>query len=182
MLELISIQVLPGTQGNRMSKPQIRKAQLGDEEGIHKSHMRSIREVCSEHHTPDEIRGWGNRELGERWTNAIKEGHVWVVELEGTIQGHGFLRIKDVNGEKHGFIHGLYLTPEILNQGIGAKIMGLMLDKAKTEKVKTLTLESTITAHEFYKRHGFQDQGEMIKHTVNGSEVRCFPMIYRDPI
>jgi hypothetical protein len=48
------------------STPIIRKAVPGEEQEIHKVHMRSIREVCVKDHGEEEIKGWGNRELGNR--------------------------------------------------------------------------------------------------------------------
>jgi len=46
---------------------KIRPARSGDEPAIHEAHMRSVREVCVKDHGEEEIRGWGNRLLGDRW-------------------------------------------------------------------------------------------------------------------
>src|SRR5437016_4521898 len=131
----------------------IRKARPGDERGIHEAHMRSIRELCILDHGEEEVRGWGNRPLGDRWTAAIRAGHVWVVESDGVIQGVAYVRIS----EKDAHIHALYLIPEVLHQGFASKLVALMLDKARSDRVPTVTLDSTITAHDFYKRNGFID-------------------------
>lgn len=88
----------------------IRKARTGDENGIHESHMRSIREVCVHDHGEEEIRGWGYRERGTRWDDAVVKGDVWVVEHEGEIKGHACIRLKN---EQEAHIYGLYLTPEV---------------------------------------------------------------------
>lgn len=153
----------------------IRPAIPGDEAAIHKSHMRSINEVCIKDHS-DEVKGWGNRELGSRWFDAVKKGDVWVVEFEGKICGHGYIRIFDEENEKKAHIHGLYLTPEVLSQGNGAKLMRLMLEKARKSGVKKVTLESTITAHNFYKHFGFVDSAPKTSHLINGYPVTAFPM------
>ena len=159
------------------SIPFIRPAKPGDEKGIHEAHMRSIREICVKDHGKEEIRGWGNRPLGDRWITQIQEGFVWVVENHGAIQGFSYIRIFENQGEMKAFIHGLYLTPEVLKFGFGAKLMKLMLDKAQEAGVKEVTLTSTITAHDFYRRMGFVDSGEKTCREIGGSPVTCFPMI-----
>lgn len=159
---------------------QIRKARSGDEAGIHNAHMRSIREVCSKDHSEIEISGWGNRPLGDRWIESIKIGHVWVVESNDRIYGHGYIRIYIENDEKQAHIHGLYLAPEALKKGLGKKLGQLMLNTAKEQKVKLVTLQSTITAHDFYKSLGFVDVGPMSTVSIGGHPVRYFPMIFKE--
>ena len=159
-----------------MSEFTIRSARSGEEAAIHEAHMRSIKEVCIRDHGENEIKGWGNRPLGNRWTDAIKTGHVWVVESNGHIFGQAYIRIFEENGNKRAHIHGLYLTPEVLGKGIGGKLGRLMLETAKNAGVGRVTLESTLTAHEFYKRLGFKDTGPMSKMEIAGHLVRYFPM------
>ena len=95
--------------------------------------MRSIREICVKDHGEDEVRGWENRPLGDRWIQTIREGYVWVVEHQNLIHGHGFIRIFQDRGESKAHIHGLYLTPEMLGKGLGLKLANIMIEKAKAE-------------------------------------------------
>jgi GNAT superfamily N-acetyltransferase len=164
-----------------MSEPLIRKAKPGEESAIHEAHMRSIREVCIKDHGEEEVRGWGNRPLGNRWTQAIKEDHVWVVVLQKKICGQGYLKISETNGEKTARIHGLYLTPEVLHKGVGFKLANLMIEKAKESGATAVTLDSSLTAHAFYKRLGFNDCGPMERTDIGGSFVRGYPMILKLP-
>jgi putative acetyltransferase len=159
------------------TKPVIRKARPGDEPGIHEAHMRSIREVCVKDHGEDEVRGWGNRPLGNRWIEPIKEGHVWVIEYHNEIHGVGYIRIYAENGDQMGYIYALYITPDVIGQGLGQKLMNLMLDAARTEKVRAITLDSSLTAHDFYKKNGFKDSGPIKCTDIGGSSVRGYPMI-----
>jgi GNAT superfamily N-acetyltransferase len=160
------------------AKPHIREARPGDESAIHKAHMRSIREICVKDHGQDEVRGWGNRPMGDRWTNAIKEGYVWVVEKDGNIYGHAYIRIFRENNEEKAHIHGLYLTPEVLHQGFGFQLAGMMLEKARSAGAKRVTVESSITAYNFYRRIGFNDRSPMKIYEIGGSFVRGFPMTF----
>jgi GNAT superfamily N-acetyltransferase len=153
----------------------IRKARLGDERGIHEAHMRSIREVCAKDHGEEEIRGWGNRPLGDRWTASIRDRRVWVVEIEKVIQGVAYLRVEPEAAQ----ISALYLAPEALGQGFGERLMQLMLTEARSAGVRLVTLESTLTAHNFYKRFGFEESGPLKWMEIGGSRVRNFPIRLR---
>jgi len=159
-----------------MSDPLIRKARSGDEPAIHEAHMRSIREVCVKDHGEDEVRGWGYRPLGNRWVDFIKQGCVWVVELDGVVQGMACVTPIEKDGEKIAYIKSLYLTPDVLGKGVGKKMAQIMLDAARGFGVKKVELESTITAHEFYRSLGFVDSGPMNRRPIGGHPVTCFPM------
>jgi GNAT superfamily N-acetyltransferase len=152
----------------------IRKAQIGEDEAIHSAHMRSIREVCVHDHGEDEIRGWGYRDCGERWRQSIADGLVWVVEHNGQIEGLACMAFK----ETHAYIHSLYLTPVVLGQGYGRRLMNIMLDLAKERGMHHVALESTLTAHDFYLRTGFVDSGPLRRVVIGGYPVTALPMIY----
>lgn len=152
----------------------IRKAQIGEDEAIHSAHMRSIREVCVHDHGEDEIKGWGYRECGSRWTHAIQNGLVWVVEHEGQIEGVACLKFGDVKA----YVLSLYLTPVVLGQGYGRKLMTLMLDISRERGVTQVELESSLTAHQFYLRTGFIDSGPLRRIMINGYLVSAIPMVY----
>jgi GNAT superfamily N-acetyltransferase len=162
----------PGSKGSI-----IRRANPKDARAIHEAHMRSIREVCSKDHTPEEIQGWGNRPFDqERRVNGILNHLAWVVERNGEIEGYSHLRIAEDAGIKIAHIHALYLTPKVLNQGLGYRLVHLMLDEAKTAKAEKVSLSSTLTAHAFYQRIGFRDDGPEEVVEIGGSHVRCYPM------
>lgn len=69
----------------------VRKARYGHEQGIHNSHMTSIKEVCSKDYTPEQIATWGGRSFNlEQKRNLIDNHHVWVVEYEGILRAMVF--------------------------------------------------------------------------------------------
>jgi GNAT superfamily N-acetyltransferase len=132
-----------------MLELSIRHARSGDESGIHEAHMRSIREICVKDHGEEEIRGWGNRPLGNRWIAPIKDGFVWVVEGDDNIYGLAYIRICQENDESKAHLHGLFLTPEVIGKGFGFKLAELMMEKARSAGAKIVTLDSSVTAHDF---------------------------------
>ena len=81
----MGFRALPSIFAGNMKEILIRKALPGEEKEIHEAHMRSIREVCVRDHGVEEIKGWGNRPLENRWVDAIKTELVWVIEFNKTI-------------------------------------------------------------------------------------------------
>jgi predicted acetyltransferase len=163
-----------------ISLPVVRRAKAEDALAIHEAHMRSIQEVCSKDHSPEEISAWGNRTYNESIRlDAINNDYVWVVEVRGEIQGFGHLKVFNKDNLSKGHIWGLYLTQNVLGFGIGKEIFDLMLVEANKLQAKILSLESSITAHDFYKKLGFRDVGSMKTLEINGQPVRCFPMEMR---
>ena len=151
----------------------IRRAKSEDAFGIHQAHMRSIQEVCSKEHTADEIKGWGQRPYREdQRLNAITNQYVWVIDNSNVIEGYGHLAI---NAER-GHVMGLYLVPEANGRGYGAAIVQEMIAEAKKLNATEINLESTLTAHSFYKKMGFSDYGPQATVEIGGSQVRYIPM------
>lgn len=159
-----------------MKEFTIRTAKLEDREKIHAAHMRSIREICIQEHGAEEVQHWGNRPLGNRWIDSIKNDFVWVIERNQKIYGHAYIRIFKDGESMKAHIHGLYVTPEILNKGFGFKLATKMIDQAKALNVKEISLESTLTAHKFYQRLGFQDTGPLNTMKVGKQSIRYIPM------
>lgn len=159
-----------------MSSASIRLARPGDELAIHEAHMRSIREICVKDHGEEEIRGWGYRPLEDRWVQAIKDELVWVVELNNKICGFGYIRDCPKDDQIIANIHALYLTPEVVGQGLARKLIEILISKAKSFSASKITLASSLTAHEFYKHFGFQDTGPKQQLNIGGYPVSYFPM------
>jgi N-acetylglutamate synthase-like GNAT family acetyltransferase len=156
----------------------VRRARLGDENGIHDSHMRSIREICVLDHGEDEIQGWGYRQNRSRdhWEKTFENEQIfiWVVEHNENIEGHAFFRINREKKTAH--LHSLYLTPVVHKQGFGVQMMNCILQTAKEQDIQEIVLESSITAHSFYHKYGFVDTGPRQKSVIGGYPVRNFPM------
>ena len=77
---------------------------------------------------------------------------------------------------KSSHVQSLYLTPDAVGLGLGRRLMTIMLDEAKGRRVSSVSLDSTITAHEFYKKLGFRDSAPVRKRPIGGSPVTSIPM------
>jgi dipeptidase E len=155
----------------------IRRASLRDCEAIHHVHMASIQQICSKDYSAEEVQAWGHRDYDPKQRAAdIANDAVWVVELEGKIEGFGHLRITNQRGEAQGYLAGLYFTSKVTGHGFGKAIVEMMVEKLKNEKVKILQLESTLTAQSFYEKLGFQQKGGGCTSLVRGVPIRCLRM------
>jgi GNAT superfamily N-acetyltransferase len=153
------------------------RAELRDTPGIHDAHIRSIREVCSKDHAAEEIAGWGHRPFDpEKWHQQILRDWVWIVPSQEKIEGYGHLRIFEKEGRRFGYIYGFYLTPEALGKGLGRSIFEVMLDVLRARNAESVSLDSTITAQEFYHKMGFENIGPEKSVEIGGTPVRCYPM------
>lgn len=163
--------------GRDFSGTLVRKAIPKDAEAIHHAHMKSIQELCSKDHSPQEIQAWGHRPYREdQRVGSIKNDLVWVVEDKGSIEGYGHLKIFEKDGLKCGHIFGLYLTPKVVGKSLGKAIVDLMMEEIKSAKVKQVSLEATITAQNFYRKVGFVDAGPETTVEISGTPIRCYPM------
>lgn len=154
---------------------KIRKAELKDAEAIHLAHMLSIQEVCSKEHTEDEINVWGRRPFREEQRhNAILNNIVYVVELENSIEG--FLHFNLLDNKKDAYVYGLYLTKKVQGRGVAKKLINILFEICFDNNIEKIDLSSTITAHKFYQKMGFIDNG-LLGHVLFGQvKVRCYPM------
>ena len=155
----------------------LRRANIEDAQGIHNAHMKSIQQICSKDHSFEEIKAWGSRPYDEaQRVHAIKNDLVFVVEHTEDIEGYFHLRIFERDGIKCATISGLYLTPKAVGQSMGKAFVKIMMEEVYSANIKIVTLESTITAHNFYRKVGFIDDGPESTVKINGTPVRCYPM------
>ena len=165
-----------------MSKARVRRARFGDEEGIHLAHMKSIKEVCSNDYTEEQINAWGGRAFNfESKRNLIENHYVWVVELEEAIEGYGLLFIDtaisiESDKSKKAEIGGLYLTPGVLGQGLGHIIINEMKEVVTSLGLKEIYLSSTKTSKKFYEKQGFWQYEEDDSTPIGGVPVEGHPM------
>lgn len=156
---------------------KVRRAKIEDARGIHEAHMRSVQEICAKDHSNEEIQAWGHRPFNENnRVHAIKNQFVWVVENNSLIEGYGHFGLEKKEDTLVAHIYGLYLAPEAIGNGFGAEIANAMIKEAKFAGAKKIILESTLTAHQFYKHLGFTDSAPQTKISIGGVEIRCFPM------
>ena len=122
---------------------RIRKAKLKDAEEISKLRIENIKNIVSKSYG----KKWTNKLLGwnsiEHTRNHIKNKNVFCMVEKNKIIG-----CVDLDGEKLG---GLYIKSNLVNKGIGKKLLLFIEDYAKKKNLKRLYLFSTKNALTFYK-------------------------------
>jgi GNAT superfamily N-acetyltransferase len=139
---------------------QIRVAVPDDAEQTASLMRKSIEALCVQDHRndpstlakwvenkqPEIVRSWIEKP-GNRSAVAIEEGQIV-----------GFAMLND-----SGHVLLLYVLPEAAHRGIGSALLAWMEEQALGLGLSKLELESTVTALNFYERHGFSHSGKAIR-------------------
>jgi len=118
---------------------------------------RSIKELCFDDHQndPDILNRWlqnKTTDTVEQWINA--NNNYCVSAFDDTGELAGFCMIA-YDGE----IYLLYVSPDKKGSGAGRALLQRMEDFALSQGVTQINLDSTNSALNFYKHHGYQNQG-----------------------
>ncbi len=152
----------------------IRRAKPEDSKEMFDAHKRSIREICSKDYRPEQIEAWaGFQYIPEHWPTTMQKDYVWVVVVEGRVQGFGHFILKSV---VQGIVGGLYFAPEVTGLGAGKKILQEMFTIAQDKKLEKITLDATKTAKKFYELVGFKQISDVKMLSIRGQEIESVPM------
>ncbi len=101
----------------------------------------------------------------EAWTESgiaetlNRNGHYFIVEVDGKIIGHGGYTIILDEGD----ITNIAVRPEFWRKGLASKILETMINDAKQQNLSFLTLEvrsRNTAAINLYEKYGFTVRGE----------------------
>ena len=141
------------------SNCNIRLAHERDAEAICQTLTRSIREVCARDHAFNStiLAQWSEGKNPEYFREQVKDPHRFFVVIESSLWS--IVGVGMYNREK-GKIGLCYLVPEGLGQGNGGRILDALETQARIDGKREVVLTSTLTAKNFYLRHGFKLDGE----------------------
>lgn len=147
----------------------VREAAEKDVEGIFKAHNESIRRVCGQYHTPSQIKSWiGNRTPSSYLQGMAAGENLFVAEANGKIAGFSALLSTEVRA--------VYVHPDYLRQGIGARLYQKLEDAAVAKGARKLSLSSSINAVAFYTSLGFIEIKKTSFRFTDGTEIPCVRM------
>jgi GNAT superfamily N-acetyltransferase len=150
---------------------RIRRAVEADLPAIRETHLASIRSLCADAYTPEQIEKWtSNREL-DRYTPLVTPRFHCLVAVDDTALG-GFGTVDLEKSE----ISSLFIHPHYARAGLASRLLQLLEGVARERGLHALSLESTVNAHRFYLKHGYQILAPAIKQFSNGLEIDCFQM------
>jgi GNAT superfamily N-acetyltransferase len=142
---------------NVVHSPLIRSAQEADAAKICEVLIRSVKEICAKDYNDDPafIAQWCSNKTPDIVASWIRDPDNYFVLSE-----HRYYGVVGVAmyRRSEAYIYLCYVVPEGLNKGLGSKLLKALEAEAVRLGNKELSLDSTITARNFYKKHGYVEQ------------------------
>ena len=132
---------------------EIRKANLTDTKSLFKVISDCIIKTHSELYPPKDMQETLNNYTLEKIKKHIETNNYFVAETDKELVGC-VLTVK--NNMK-----SLYVSPNRMREGIGRALLVKAEQCVKSEGYNEINLWSSLMAHEFYKRNGYIDTGEV---------------------
>jgi putative acetyltransferase len=129
----------------------IRPAGLADAEAMCALHKAAVRALCVGAYTTQEIEAWLSEREPAGFRQAMTDGGetILVAERDGAVVG--FASIKGT------VLFGLYVDPAS-GRGAGRLLLEAVEDEVRRRGATILTLQATLNAVPFYRKHGFMRQ------------------------
>ena len=143
----------------------IRPATLADAEALCALHKASVRALCVGAYTTEEIEAWLREREPQGFRRAMTDGGetMLVAEREGAVAG--FASIKDAT------LFGLYVDPA-RGRGAGRLLLEAAEDQVRRSGAAVLSLQATLNAVPFYRKHGFMRQDRSVVRR-GGRDLAC---------
>ncbi|HOO89979.1 MAG TPA: GNAT family N-acetyltransferase [Syntrophales bacterium] len=151
---------------------KIRKASDADKETISRLHVASIRGLCANHYTREQLHAWTGVLIPSVYDQALQEKVFFVAcDSQDELLGIGIL---DVENKE---VSAVYIRPNAAGKGIGSELLNELEKTARNKNIATITVYSTLNAKGFYAAHGYAKQ-DLTFHTLpNGSQLECIRMV-----
>ena len=151
---------------------KIRKACSSDKDDILKLHITSIRKLCVNHYTRDQLNAWIGVLTPSVYDQALKE-KVFLVAYDSPqdLLGIGILDVKIAE------VSAIYIHPDATGKGVGSKLLNELEKIARKSNIFKLTVYSTLNAKGFYMVHGYSEQELTFHNLSNGSRLECIRMV-----
>lgn len=129
----------------------IRPAGPADAEAMCTLHKAAVRSLCAGAYTTDEIEAWLRDREPAGYRQAMTEGGetMLVAERDGAVVGFASI--------KQSLLFGLYVDPG-QGRGAGRPLLEAAEDLVRRSGATVLSLQSTLNAVPFYRKHGFMRQ------------------------
>jgi len=151
----------------------IRRAQPGDVDDMADAHLDSIRSIGPHYYPADVVNDWGARVKGALYLEAMGRGEEFFIAVgasEGRTDVLGFSS-HGVDGDEHHA--GVYVRGAATRGGIGSALLRTAEASAIAAGARSIHLDSSLAAVEFYKANGFDEVGRGEHRLWSGRSMAC---------
>ncbi len=127
----------------------IRKFRASDAIAVSRMHRGTVRKINNRDYSKKQIKVWSGRTNAKKFRNSIKSHIQFVAVDKGKIIGLGGFR-------KDGEFNSLYVHNKYIGKGTGKKLLEKMEKTAVNMGFKKFTINSSLTAKDFYKSQGYR--------------------------
>ncbi|WP_153913143.1 GNAT family N-acetyltransferase [Shewanella sp. TC10] len=147
----------------------IRKATKEDAATAFEIRNLAILSQCTGHYNADVLAKWteGDVPVGFVYDFA-KYGYVCVID--DRVVGVGMIDLDN------GMVDAMFVRPEHFGKGLGKQMIRHLEMLARQTSCKTLKLDASLNAVDFYRTCGFTGDRQAIFHSPRGIELACVPM------
>jgi putative acetyltransferase len=148
----------------------IRPAAPNDVEALSRLYAESVRGLAAGWYTTEQIEGWASSLTPERVLHALTADRMWAAEASGELAGMVILAVAEAE------LGALYVSSKHARKGVGTALMQHAEGAAVEAGLRRLTLRSSLNAHAFYLRSGWEDIERINYRTQAGTEFECVLM------
>ena len=147
----------------------VRKFRVSDAVKVARLHRNTIRYVNSKDYPPKQIKVWAGRTSAKRFRDSMNIFYRFVAIDNGKIVGYGDFTLK-------GELAGLYIHKDYQGKGVGYLLLKKIEESARQKGLEKLFLSSTITAKNFYQKHGYKVIKKM-KFPIKNQKLIVYKMV-----
>jgi putative acetyltransferase len=129
----------------------IRPAELADAEAMCALHKAAVRALCVGAYSGEEIEAWLSDREPAGFRQAMTQGGETMLVAE---RGGAVVGFASINGT---VLFGLYVDPA-RGRGAGRLLLAAVEDEVQRRGAAVLSLQATLNAVPFYRKHGFMRQ------------------------
>jgi GNAT superfamily N-acetyltransferase len=148
---------------------RIRKARADDAAAAWEIRNAAILSQCKTHYPAPLLAIWTDGAITDGFIQFVVD-QFYVATVNDVVVGTGTV---DFNT---GRLDAVFVRPDMMRQGIGKQMVSFLEGVGRAAGLKTLTLDSTLNAAEFYRSCGFVGATVGIFESPRGISLDCIPM------
>lgn len=149
---------------------EFREAGRGDVDAIAEAHRDSIQSLGTSFYAPEAVVAWQEGVRRELYLEAMDRDEVFFIASRNN-EVMGFASDYSIDGNKHGT--SAYVRGSAARQGIGSTLLCLAEARARLRGAQSVDIEASLTAVDFYRRHGFIETGRGDSLLTTGKTIAC---------